>query len=145
MNKKKMILVAILALLALLIVSGVIYYRSAPKETVQKFLEKDDFQDLITEEFSKKLKDERESSSVSSSAYEYEENNYINSSEVEAIEITDRQTGQVHVKIQVVSKTIHKKTGFTTTTDETYEATLIQDGLTWKINDYELLESTTRK
>lgn len=144
MKKKKIIIISILVISVLVGISTSVYlYQNTAKSTIKKVATIDDLDagKYLTDNFLEEMENAPSNKEfLDEGVKDYEVKKSV-------LSVTTERKSETEVKATVIIKTTTKnyKTGFEVITKDTYEALMIRDGLTWKIDSYELLNSATIK
>ncbi|MDD3678906.1 MAG: hypothetical protein PHT36_01525 [Patescibacteria group bacterium] len=142
MNKKgKLKVIFFTGVFLLMILAGLLYrayYNGQPQRAIEKSIlsEESESRDYLSSSFLNQIESD---SGVNKDFYNQNVNDYDLFREIVSIEMKSKNVAFIIVK----NKVVNKKTGFTITTTEKYNVSLVKEGGSWKVGSYNLLESTT--
>jgi uncharacterized protein YpuA (DUF1002 family) len=141
-NKKKIIIISLVVVLGLVGISTAVYfYQNTAEPTVKRAItaEGSEVEEYLTDSFLEEINDAPTNREyLDSGVSDYEVRKSVRSVSTEELSST---TTKAIVIVRVTTK--NHRTGFEVITEDTYEAMMVKDGLGWKINSYELINSET--
>lgn len=142
-NKKLLLLLLLLLVILVFLISSAIfsyYYRRSPKNIVREIiLNEETLEQHLTENFINEIND-----SPSNKEYlEQAVKDYDVRQVIQEIRSMSKSSDEEGIMVIVETTTINIKTGFTVVTLDTYMATLKKIDGSWKIDNYEIINSKT--